>query len=172
MYVADPVLKEGGLSSHVVYKFLGSSISTAGLTRRYSDFFALREALIKRWKGLYIPGMPPKKVIGNKDKELIATRCRLLNNFCRRISKIPYLMNSEEVKLFISNTHDLQKTLEKLPKRNYKDVYETYKKLYPNYYETYDLILGKGKVGNFQNFAKKLLQSIKVKYIILYLIDF
>lgn len=163
MYVKDPELKESGISSYVIYKFLGSSITTAGLTRRYSEFYSLRETLIKRWKGLYIPGMPPKKAIGNKDKVLIATRCRLLNSFCRRIAKIPYLMNSEEVKIFISNTKDIPKSLDKLPKRTYKDIYESYKQLYPNYYETYDLILGKGKVGNFQNFAKSLLHSIKVK---------
>lgn len=171
MYVKDPELKEGGISSYVVYKFLGSSIATEGLTRRYSEFYSLRETLIKRWRGLYIPGMPPKKAIGNKEKVVIATRCRLLNSFCRRIAKIPYLANSEEVKIFTSNTHDIPKTLEKLPKKTYQDILQNYKEFYPNYYETYDLILGKGKVNNFQGFSKRLLHSIKVNYYINILLD-
>lgn len=162
MFIKDPEEKGGKLSSHIAYKLCGSAISASGLTRRYSDFFSLRETLVKRWRGLYIPGMPPKKLIKNTDKELTETRVRLLNNFCRRLSKIDYLFNSEEVKLFQNNAHDITKGLEKLPKRQYTEIYTCYKRLFPNYYETYDLILGKGKIQNFQNFVKKLLHSIRV----------
>ncbi|MCQ2818418.1 MAG: hypothetical protein MJ252_14215 [archaeon] len=93
----------------------------------------------------------------------MASRCRLLNNFLKRLSKIPYLFESEEVKLFISNTHDLPKALDKMPKKTYGDMYLTYKKLYPKYYASYDLVMGKGKIETFQNFSKKLLHSISVK---------
>lgn len=162
MFVKDPEIVEG-IKNHVTYKLCGSSVATSGLTRRYSDFFALRESLVKRWRGLYVPGMPPKKLVGNTDKELIEARCRLLNNFCRRLSKINYLFESEDVKTFKSNTNDVVKAIEKLPKRTYTEMFIAYKKLYPNYYETYDLILGKGKVGSFQTFSKKLLHTIKVR---------
>ncbi|MCQ2819665.1 MAG: hypothetical protein MJ252_20565 [archaeon] len=91
------------------------------------------------------------------------SRCRLLNNFLRRLSKIPYLWNGEEIKLFISNTKDLPKAFEKMPKRPYEEMYSVYKKLYPKYYASYDLVMGKGKIETFQNFSKKLRQSISVK---------
>ena len=31
--------------------------------RRYNDFYAFRKALVLKWPGIYIPGMPPKKPI-------------------------------------------------------------------------------------------------------------
>jgi sorting nexin-1/2 len=35
--------------------------------RRYSDFDALYTTLMKRWPGVPIPSLPPKRAIGNKD---------------------------------------------------------------------------------------------------------
>jgi hypothetical protein len=35
--------------------------------RRFSDFWNLYEALLKRWPGCPIPFMPEKKMIGSKD---------------------------------------------------------------------------------------------------------
>ena len=34
--------------------------------RRYNDFFCLRQNLIQRWPGCYIPPIPPKKTIVSK----------------------------------------------------------------------------------------------------------
>ena len=35
--------------------------------RRYSDFEVLRQTLVERFPGLYVPPIPKKKVIGNKN---------------------------------------------------------------------------------------------------------
>ncbi|MCQ2819664.1 MAG: hypothetical protein MJ252_20560 [archaeon] len=48
------------MKNYVSYSLCGTMVATSGLQRRYSDFFALRECLVKRWKGLYVPGIPPK----------------------------------------------------------------------------------------------------------------
>lgn len=76
--------------------------------RRYSDFEALREAWKKRIPGLYYPFLPPKKFIGNTDKSHIEERCFLLEQFLRKVYKIPYLVSSEEFSIFARhNAQDL-----------------------------------------------------------------
>ena len=59
MYVFGPMLKEG-IKKFVTYQVGGDSLENQ-ITRRYSDFFALREKLQERWPGIYIPNVPPKK---------------------------------------------------------------------------------------------------------------
>ena len=94
------------------------------------------------------------------------TRCRLLNSFLRRCAQLPYLSSSEEFKLFIGNTKDLAKTLDKMPKKEYGDVYLIYKRIFPKYYDNYDIVVGKGKMEDFQKFSRQLLHSISVRNII------
>ncbi len=42
--------------------------------RRYNEFFLLHEILSKRFPGIPIPIVPPKKAIGNKDLTFIQDR--------------------------------------------------------------------------------------------------
>jgi hypothetical protein len=55
-------LKREGLKSYIVYTVIVNR-KKEEIYRRYSDFFALREKLIERWPGVYIPNIPPKKVV-------------------------------------------------------------------------------------------------------------
>jgi hypothetical protein len=64
--------------------------------RRYKDFFALRNALFSRWPGCYIPPIPPKKAVGNKDIKFVEERRFLLERFLRQLGKYDFLINSEE----------------------------------------------------------------------------
>jgi hypothetical protein len=73
--------------------------------RRYSDFEALRESWKKRIPGLYYPFLPPKKFIGNTDKSHVEERCFLLEQFLRKVYKIPYLVTSEEFSIFARHKH-------------------------------------------------------------------
>ena len=57
---------------------------------------------------------------------------------------------------------DIAKALEKLPPHNDGEILEKYRTAFPEYYEAYDLILGKGKLKEFQGFLKKTLTNIKV----------
>jgi len=57
-------LKRDGIKSYIVYtiKLLNSN---EAIFRRFSDFFLLREKLISRWPGVYIPNIPPKIAVVN-----------------------------------------------------------------------------------------------------------
>ena len=59
--VSDPIKKEG-FQSYVVYTVKSKSLNDP-LLRRYNDFHSLRLKLIERWPGVYIPNIPPKKVV-------------------------------------------------------------------------------------------------------------
>ena len=126
MYIDLPVIGEG-IKKHVQYSLMGTDIQEA-LKRRYSDFNALHEKLLERWPGIFVPNIPPKVVVGNLDADIIAYRIRLLNRFCLDLSNIKYLYESEEVKLFQSNSNDVAKAIEKLPKLTYSQILENYKK--------------------------------------------
>jgi sorting nexin-1/2 len=41
----------------------------------------LKNALSSNWPGIYIPSVPPKKAIGNKDIEFIVERRYFLERF-------------------------------------------------------------------------------------------
>ena len=49
--------------------------------RRYNNFYELKNALSTNWPGIYIPSVPPKKAIGNKDIEFIVERRYFLERF-------------------------------------------------------------------------------------------
>ena len=75
---------------YVSYTISGEILQD-NVIRRFSDFYSLREKMIKRYPGIYIPPIPPKKTIGNMDKEIIQYRSRILSIFCKKISKYPFL---------------------------------------------------------------------------------
>jgi len=84
--------------------------------RRYSDFAVLRESLCDRFPGLYVPPIPSKKAIGNKEQVFVDERCFLLNMFIKQISRCPYLVESQEFLIFVKpTTRSLQRELSLLP---------------------------------------------------------
>lgn len=79
--------------------------------RRFSEFFALKEALAERWPGVYIPAIPEKKLMGNKDDKFIEERRALLERFMKEIAKFDYLVQSREFKVFARDRGDIEKIL-------------------------------------------------------------
>lgn len=62
--VANPVK----VSGHIKYTVTGEdSEGNFEATRRFNEFFTLRKVLLERWPGIYIPALPEKKLVGNKD---------------------------------------------------------------------------------------------------------
>ena len=133
MYVFGPMLKEG-IKKFVTYQVGGDSLENQ-ITRRYSDFFALREKLQERWPGIYIPNVPPKKAVGNTDPKTIEKRERMLNIFCFKLSTLPYLFNSEEVKVFKTAGTETAKAIQALPKASYEEIKNRYSQSFENYDE-------------------------------------
>lgn len=159
MFVSRPIINDG-IKKFVTYTLGGTEISQE-VSRRYSDFFSLREKLVERWPGVYIPNIPPKKVFGVTESKIIDKRIRLLNNFCYKLSTFKYLFNCEETKLFQSGGGEVAKAISSLPKMSYNDMLERFKEAFPDFYDAYDLILGKGKLSEFLSFLKRALNNVK-----------
>lgn len=51
--------------------------------RRYNEFYLIRNALTVNWPGIYIPSVPEKKAIGNKDIAFILERRYYLERFLK-----------------------------------------------------------------------------------------
>jgi sorting nexin-1/2 len=71
----------------------------------------LREALSSRWPGVYIPAIPEKKLVGNKDDNFVEERRALLERFMKEIAKFDYLTQSREFKVFARERGDIEKIL-------------------------------------------------------------
>ena len=93
--VSDPQLSAQGKTE---YKLTGWDKTGffSDVSKRYKDFHTLHEVLQERFKGLYVPQIPPKKAIGNKDDKFIEERRALLQEYLRNINRHPYLWQSEE----------------------------------------------------------------------------
>jgi hypothetical protein len=80
--VSNPI-KMGG---HIVYTIKG--VDRDGPfeeCRRFKEFFALREVLITRWPGVYIPPIPEKKVVvSNSFNYVNLIRVTTIKNSSRR----------------------------------------------------------------------------------------
>ena len=67
---------------HVIYKIKGEdSMGDFDIQRRYNHFHVLRAVLVKRWPAFFIPPIPPKKAVGNKEEKVVFERWYLLNRF-------------------------------------------------------------------------------------------
>ena len=160
MYIDNPKKVDKTVGSYIAYTMDGTDV-TEQLTRRYSDFFALYEKLVQRWPGIYVPRIPPKKITGNQDPNVIKTRMRLLNRFCLNLSNIEYLYKAEETNIFRNNIPDVANAINKLPELNYSDMLSRMKEAFPEFNENYDIIVGKSKISEFDAFLKKCQKNIE-----------
>ena len=68
--------------------------------RRYNEFYLIRACLTQRWPGIFIPALPPKKAMGNKDVKFIIERRYFLERFILQLSRVSFLINQEEFRIF------------------------------------------------------------------------
>jgi hypothetical protein len=88
-------------NSYIVYSISGKdSLGPFGGDRRYRDFHTLRNVISHNWPGIYVPNIPPKKAVGNKDIEFVIERMYFLERFFMKLSEVEYLKNSEEMRIF------------------------------------------------------------------------
>jgi len=82
--VKDPKDHNG----HIVYDCSGyDNLGEWNGLRRFNEFYVLHETISKRWPGVPIPSIPPKKAIGNKDMVFIQERRFYLEQFLRKITR-------------------------------------------------------------------------------------
>ena len=160
MYIENPQKTDKKVGSYISYTLNGTDI-TEQMSRRYSDFHALYEKLIQRWPGVYVPRIPPKKITKNTSRKMIKRRMRLLNRFCLNLSNIDYLYSCDETSLFKGNTPDLANAISKLPELSLEDTLSRMKDAFPNYNENYDILIGKGKIFEFEGYLKKSIKNIE-----------
>ena len=162
MYIENPQKIEKTVgASYIIYTLNGTDI-TDKMSRRYSDFHALYEKLCQKWPGIYIPRIPGKKITKNTSRKMIKTRMRLLNRFCLNLSNIDYLYSSDETALFKGNTSDLVNAITKLPDFTMEEYATRLKEVFPQYNDNYDILIGKGKINEFDGFLKKSLKTIEL----------
>ena len=157
MYVSDPQYIKEGVKGFTFYTLKGTKVPEV-LSRRYRDFDALRKKMVERWPGIYIPKLPnKKKVVGSKGKKISMARVEVINRFLKKISKIKYLIDSEEMELFLQNTSNVGKTLEGIKSQNYEDLSKKYFSIFLDYDDNFDTKAGKEDQDKFD---KKLLESL------------
>ena len=155
LFVSDPVFNKEGVTGFTSYTLQGSKLPEP-LSRRYRDFDALRRKFIDRWPGVFIPNIPHKKKVGNKDKELVGLRIEMINRFLKKLSKIDYLFNSDEMELFLQNSSNVSKTLDSIKEDTYEELLKKYASVFTDYDDNFDTITGK---KDQDEFAKKLSEN-------------
>lgn len=160
IYVCDPVYTKDGVKGHTSYSLKGSRVPEP-LIRRYKDFDALRKKLVERWPGIFIPNIPHKKKVGNKGKRIIGLRLKMINRFLKKLSKLEYLFNSEEMELFLQNTSSVSKTLEGIKLENYEDLLKKYTLAFTEYDDNFDTKTGKEEQDKFLKKLNEIYPKIK-----------
>ena len=62
--MTDPLIKDG-IQKYITYNIRGEDVNGPfNIYRRFKNFVFLRETLVKRWPGCYIPALPQKKNFG------------------------------------------------------------------------------------------------------------
>jgi hypothetical protein len=108
--------------------------------RRYNEFFMLHQALCQRWPGMYVPKIPPKQTIGNKDMKFIIERRYYLERFLRKIAKQEFLLNSEEFALFSRPSGDIEKMLQKISRLPTMTIVERIRQVTSINEKRYDMV--------------------------------
>lgn len=127
IHVIDPITREEKFNKYTVYNVKGfDRDGEFEVGRRYSDFSTLRELMILRWPGCYIPSLPAKQSVGNMDKKFIEDRRRHLDKFCEKVSEISYLHYSQEYQIFLRGGSDFAKAIIPCQKVNSDDIISKY----------------------------------------------
>ena len=109
-------------NSYIVYSIRGQdNLGQFQGQRRYNHFHTLRNCLVSNYPGLYVPGIPPKKAVGNKDIDFVIERRYYLERFFMQLSELEYLRQTQELKMFSRPeihgvTTEIDKLLLKIPK--------------------------------------------------------
>lgn len=111
--VTDPERKGEGISQYICYKVnslieypegSGEPATQSCVIRRYSDFVWLHESLEEDLKGLLIPALPDKGLMGRFAPEFVEERRRALQLFLSRIMEHPILRQHMSTLIFLTGT--------------------------------------------------------------------
>ena len=107
------------------------------IIRRYRDFDYLRVRLAENWPGIFIPPIAQKRYLNNRDQRTINERIYQLENFLKVSTKEEYLINTEELQIFLNkhivNSDAFQMQMKKLKPYTLEQISENYTQYFGNY---------------------------------------
>ena len=113
-----------------VYYLLKGNLVSQDIYRRFADFEQLREKLVEIYPCIYIPGLPPKRIIGSQDTKVSDMKLKLLNHFLKKLTENKELLLSPVTKIFFSKDPNFRFNLERLKRGNAKEVNENFKQTF------------------------------------------
>lgn len=103
--------------------------------RRYADFVWLHECLEKLFPGIFIPPLPPKRILGSQGDTFVAERRIALQRFLNRSNNTAYIRASNPFKLFLNEEPNFSvlsvEMLKGINAESNKDVIARYKETFP-----------------------------------------
>lgn len=98
----------GGLNAYVVYTVTSPKDNSGSVSRRYSHFLWLRNILVRLFPGVFVPPLPPKKVVALETAEntlwIVRERRRDLTRFANRVAANPVLADAKAWEAFLTLT--------------------------------------------------------------------
>jgi len=130
--VTDPSRKGNAISKTTYYRLQGSDRDgPITVTRSHDDFIRIRNVLVKRWPGCYIPSVPPKRVMTKVDFMFLEGRRKELEMFTQKITELPHLHYSREYQLFLrSSNPNFEADLIPFQNVTYDDIIMRYKAVF------------------------------------------
>jgi len=116
-----------------VYYLLKGNLVDQEIYRRFSDFEQLREKLVEIYPCIYIPGLPPKRIIGNQDTKISDMKLKLLNHFLKKLTENKELLLSPVTKIFLSKDPNFRFNLERLKRGNPKEINDNFKQTFTDF---------------------------------------
>ncbi|CAD8144958.1 unnamed protein product [Paramecium octaurelia] len=156
LQVCDPKIISG-INKYIVYTIKGMDKNGQfDIQRRFSDFKTIRQFLLTKWPGCYIPPVPPKKAFGNMEQQFIDERREMLEDFLKRIATLKFLWYSEEFQIFLKTPGEIEKALLSIPKVTNDEIINKYQ-------DTFSELSGREinreiiqKINDFKAFIKKV----------------
>lgn len=149
-----------GLKIGSVIKYTVTGQDSEGrfeIQRRYNEFLALNNSFNERWPGCYIPAIPEKQLIGDKDEGFVEERRQLLERFIRECSKYDFLVESQEFRIFSRTAGEVNDMLDKLPKQTPSQILEKYRLNFPKIQEesANEMATYRERINVFSSFLSK-----------------
>ena len=121
-----------GIGAVIKYTVIGfDSQGRFEVQRRYNEFMALQKALNESWPGCYVPAIPEKQFIGDKDEQFVEERRQLLERFICELSKYNYLVESREFQIFARGEGEQTSNFETLVKETPSAILVKYRNNFP-----------------------------------------
>ena len=117
--VLEPVLQQPHQNIPPFVTYLIGGTDPRGefsIRRRFIEFMLLRNKLVERFIGIYVPPIPSKKsavtfhiMQNNTDERSVEQRRQFLHYFCQKIAERPFMFDSDIFQTFVRGDPDFER---------------------------------------------------------------